>query len=101
MIDTFLRYKSLLKIIIGAGILLTVCLLFVSCESNCNHIYSVHKTVEASCTEEGYNEYKCSECGDKYKETISAKGRVAGETPTLEVSQVCTVFGMVLASSVV
>ena len=62
-----------------------ICVLgLFSCKSNCNHVYSIHKTVEATCTEEGYNEYKCSECGDKHKETISAKGHTAGEAPTLD-----------------
>lgn len=78
--------------------LLVLVILFSSsaCKSNCNHSYSINKTVEATCTEEGYTEYKCSECGDKYKETISAKGHTAGEAPTLDASRVCTVCGTIL-----
>lgn len=73
---------------------------FCSCQKNCNHTYYVHKTVEATCTEEGYNEYKCSECGDKYKETISAKGHTPGEAPTFDTAQVCVDCGTVLAGTV-
>lgn len=88
---------KLLTILMLISIVIFVC---SSCSTNCNHVYSIHKTVEATCTEGGYNEYKCSECGDKYKETISAKGHTAGEAPTMDASQVCTTCGTVLASAV-
>ena len=70
------------------------------CKNNCSHQYSVVKTVEATCTEDGYKKYKCSECRDKYEEVIPAKGHKPGEAPTLDSSQLCTVCETVLASSV-
>ena len=91
-----LKYGYFLVSIFCVALLLCIS----SCRANCNHVYSIHKTVEATCTEEGYNEYKCSKCGDKYKETISAKGHAAGEAPTFDASQVCTACGTVLAGAV-
>jgi len=42
------------------------------------HSYELAETVEASCTEDGANIFKCS-CGDSYSELIPAKGHAWGE----------------------
>lgn len=70
--------------------------LLSSCKANCNHIYSLNKTKDSTCTEEGYNEYKCSECGDKYKETIPVIAHAPGPEPTLTQDQRCTQCNTVL-----
>ena len=75
-------------------ILISSCLF--SCESDCSHIYSIHKTVEATCTEEGYKEYKCSECKDRYRETIPAVAHTPGPEPSLTQEQRCTRCNTVL-----
>ncbi|MCC8029854.1 MAG: hypothetical protein LIO75_08700, partial [Lachnospiraceae bacterium] len=36
------------------------------------HTFDLNRTKEATCTEEGYNYYVCTECGDSRIETISA-----------------------------
>ncbi len=74
--------------------------IFISCKKDCNHAYYINERVEATCTKEGYEEYKCSECKDKYKESIPAKGHTPGEAPTLEASQVCVDCKTVLAKAV-
>ena len=42
--------------------------------NECDHDYELVKTVDASCTEDGYKKYECSECGDSYKKEISKTG---------------------------
>ncbi len=82
-------------------ILCLLCCCFpTACKKDCEHQYAVRKTVSATCTKDGYTVYKCTECGDRYKETIEANGHTKGAEPTLDASQVCTVCGLVLATSV-
>ena len=38
------------------------------------HQYKKYTVVEATCTEDGCIEYKCSACGDTYREVKSALG---------------------------
>ena len=60
--------------------LLSALLMLFTCgcgnDSNneCDHDYELVKTVDASCTEDGYKKYECSECGDSYKKEISKTG---------------------------
>lgn len=63
-------------------------------------MYALHQTKDPTCTEEGVKEYKCTVCKSKHTETIPAMGHKPGEPPTLDVSQVCDVCGMVLAGPV-
>lgn len=59
---------------------------------NCTHDY-VEKTYEATCTDDGYNEYTCLFCGDKYKDHyVSAKGH---NFKSVKVSPDCTHKGYV------
>ena len=88
------------KILIYMAILCVSLLSLISCSSECIHKYYVKKTVDATCEKEGYNEYKCSECGDKYKVPISVKEHTPGEAPTFDSSQVCVDCGIVLADAV-
>ena len=82
-------------------IFILVCCFFLNgCENDCSHQYSISKTVPATCTEEGYNEYKCSVCDDVYTEVLTARGHVEGEAPTLDASQVCIACGTVLSGPV-
>lgn len=89
-----ISYALILVIILLCGMLLT------ACNNDCAHQYSISKTIAATCTKEGYTEYKCSECGETYKTSIPAKGHIAGEAPTLDAPQVCIVCGTVLAKPV-
>ena len=47
------------------------------------HSYKVVNSKEATCTENGYVEYKCS-CGDSYKETVNAHGHKWSTKTTTE-----------------
>ena len=51
---------------------LLVVLLLASCGGNstCSHDYQLNKTVEVTCTADGYTEYVCTLCGDSYKSDI-------------------------------
>lgn len=37
----------------------------------CPHNYKIIKTVEATCTRDGYNKYECNKCGHTYKTEVS------------------------------
>ena len=55
----------------------------------CEHNYIVTKNI-LKCTENGYKEYKCTKCGNTYKETIGALGH---EYKNTEVAPTCTTDG--------
>ena len=57
------------------------------------HSYKVVNSKEATCTENGYVEYKCS-CGDSYKETTNAYGHNSSR-PTCTTDGVCSRCGCV------
>ena len=40
----------------------------------CEHAYGVTERIDATCTENGYVRYTCSNCGDYYEEGISSPG---------------------------
>ena len=46
----------------------------ITSDEKCDHDYELVKTVDASCTKDGYKKYKCSECGDSYKKGIYKTG---------------------------
>ena len=76
------------------------CVCFLSsCQANCVHSYIQRKIVAATCTEEGYTEYKCSECGDKYREAIPAT-HTPGPAASWTDAQTCTACGTVLQDAV-
>ena len=75
---------------------LMCCFLLAACDNDCSHQYAISKTVDATCTEEGYTEYACSECGDTYRETIPMLAHTLGSAPTFDAAQSCTVCGTVL-----
>ena len=58
-----------------------------------SHSYKVVNSKEATCTENGYVEYKCS-CGDSYKETTNAYGHNSSR-PTCTTDGVCSRCGCV------
>lgn len=58
-----------------------------------SHSYNVVATKNATCTENGYKEYKCS-CGDTYKKTINALGHNSSR-PTCTTDGVCSRCGCV------
>ncbi|MCD7982158.1 MAG: hypothetical protein LUF32_07600 [Clostridiales bacterium] len=58
------------------------------------HTFELNRTKEATCTEEGYNYYVCTECGDSWTETIPAGHSYAGMTETIE-EATCTEDGAV------
>ncbi len=44
-----------------------------------HHTETILKTVDPTCTEDGYDIIKCSVCGDRYNKTIKALGHDYGE----------------------
>lgn len=58
-----------------------------------SHSYKVVNSKEATCTENGYVEYKCA-CGDTYKETTNAYGHNSSR-PTCTTDGVCSRCGCV------
>ena len=91
--------KKLNELILSLIFLCSVYLLN-SCATDCNHTYSLTESKDSTCTEEGYTEFECTECGETYREPIQKKGHTPSEAPTLDASQVCTVCGLVLAGTV-
>ena len=41
--------------------------------TTCEHDYVIEKTVDATCTEEGYTLYLCTKCGDTQKKDVTEK----------------------------
>ena len=58
----------------------------------CSHNYEVEITKEATCSEEGEMTFKCSLCGDSYKEVISKTGKHEYEE-TVTKEPTCTESG--------
>lgn len=86
--------KNLIKVLVVSLLCATMQFAYVGCSNgNANsgatnngggssnnqqahtHKYTVQNTKSATCTEEGYNVYKCT-CGDSYKKAISALGHM-------------------------
>ena len=76
--------KKLLSLLLSAIIFLACSTLLLACITNtennsnstqtiCNHTYTEINR-EATCTNGGYTTYKCSLCGDTYKDYESAMG---------------------------
>ncbi len=84
------------RILLMLYVIFSLCVLFISCDSACEHIYSVDKSISPTCLSEGYTEYACSECGDTYRETIPMLAHTPGPAPTFDSAQSCTVCGTVL-----
>ena len=60
--------------------LLSLILIFASCDSECKHENMTSNTVEPTCTESGYTQYTC-DCGYSYiSDYISAKGHTYKDT---------------------
>lgn len=60
--------------------LLSLILIFASCDGECRHENMTSNTVEPTCTESGYTEYTC-DCGYSYiSDYISAKGHIYKDT---------------------
>ncbi|MCD7797398.1 MAG: hypothetical protein LUG95_07350 [Clostridiales bacterium] len=61
-------------------------------ESYCEYSYEATKTVDETCTEDGYTVYTCAICGDSYTEVIEATGHKLGSS-TASVEPTCTTDG--------
>ena len=56
------------------------------------HTYVLSSTIPATCTEVGYNVYKCSVCNGEKREEIPAKGHTYGD-PVVTKEPTCTAAG--------
>lgn len=99
---------SIVKYVEIAALLIIVCdlLIFSGCSSGnqtvCSHNYYLSSHSDATSSENGFNEYTCSNCGKSYREVIPPKGMEEGnsngtsdiEAPDLTRKQSVNLFDM-------
>ena len=69
-----------------------LCISLLDCGRECAHDYQAVKTLDASCTQDGYTKYECAICGNTYKDKVRAIGHNYAD-PACTAPPTCRVCG--------